>query len=486
MDKPSQRHMRFRRLGRYELLEELGRDGDGIVYKARDPLLGRLVAIKTVRRNGSADESGNPDFERKARLAGRLSHPNIVSVYDAGTSRDVAYIASELIDGEPLRDMLDSGTALPAVAIERIAAQVADGLDFTHRHALVHGDVNPSAILVLNIGFVKISCLGNALFPAGSPAPEDRIVALSRYASPERVMGVAIDARSDVFSLGVVLYEMLTGNAPFSGSTPREVIDAITNDHPSPPSSLNRGIPSGFDYIVARALSKEPNHRYQSARDMAVDLRKWALEEPTFFTMPRPSMAPAQTTHAEPLRIAAPREFGAAGPVLNAAATDESRPSPRGLLTRRQWLLYGIPGALLTLSGAWTLWSRPTPTLRPNTTTLGSAIANVPTTAPPELPRVRAELPPSTAPTEAEPAIEPTRARTLARPAVAQLKLAVSPWGEIYVNGRKRGVSPPLTQIELAPGKHRIEIRNTVFPPRSEFVEVKANARLRIKHKFSS
>src|SRR5262245_46941684 len=137
-----QRHMRIKRLGRYELLEELCRDGEGIVYKARDPLLGRLVAIRTDARRTAlpAHDSVAPvnvDFERKVRLAGGLAHPNIITVYDAGTSRDVAYIATELVAGETLRDILDRGVELPPAAIERIAAQAADGLDFMHRHAIV-------------------------------------------------------------------------------------------------------------------------------------------------------------------------------------------------------------------------------------------------------------------------------------------------------------------------------------------------------------
>jgi len=476
--------MRSRRFGRYELLEELSRDDDGIVYKARDPLLDRLVAIKTVERR-AAGESGTPDFERKARLAGGLAHPNIVSVYEAATSRGVAYIATELLDGRTLRDLLDSGVALPPVAIERIAAQVADGLDFMHRHGIVHGDVNPSTVVVLDIGFVKLSYLGNALFPVGSSTSADRVSATSRYLSPEHAMAAAIDARSDVFSLGVVLYEMLTGIAPFSGGTSHELIEAITREHPRPPSSLNPGIPSGFDYIVARALSKEPGHRYQSARDMALHLRRWALEEPTFFSMPRSSAMPVQTALAEPAGIAESAQSPATAEVPNDALLERPPEHGGSLRTRRQWLLYGIPGALLTLGAAWTMWSRPTPSQ--STGEVTSAIPSAPTAAGAPLVHVRDALPPSAGQAETEPVIATATGSAggpVEKRPVARVRLAVSPWGEIYVDGRKKGVSPPLRQIELAPGKHRIEIRNSLFPPRSESVEAKANARLTIKHKF--
>jgi serine/threonine-protein kinase len=442
-------------------VEELGRDGDGVVYKARDPRLDRLVAITTVARSADGTPA-NPQFERKVRLAGALAHPNIVSVYDAASIRDLAYIATELVEGRTLREMLDAGVALSPAAIERIAAQVADGLDFMHRHAIVHGDVSPSTVVVLDIGFVKLSYAGNALYPMGSSIPADNLRAASSYVSPEHVTAMPVDARSDVFSLGAVLYEMLTGVAPFGGSTPHEVAHAITTRHPAPPSSLNPGIPSGFDYVVAKALAKEPDHRYQSARDMASHLRQWALEEPTFFTVPRSAAMPAWTPESPP-----PEEQA-------------------NLRARRQWLLYGASGALLALTAAWTLRSRPTQ--KP-----GAALATmVPVPTPKAVKAEPGHVVEKPAPAAEHADDEPvgpatvasTSPRTEPQPA-ARLKLAVSPWGEIYVDGRRSGVSPPMRHIDLTPGRHQIEIRNTNFPPRTEYLEVKANAQVRIKHKFA-
>jgi serine/threonine-protein kinase len=487
MQNPSQRHIRPKRLGRYQVLEELARDADGIVYRARDPLLDRLVAIKTVARAPDA-QSHNADFERKVKLAGGLAHPNIVTVHDAGISRDVAYMAMELVDGATLHDTLHSGVDLQPAAIERIAAQVAVGLEFMHGHAIVHGDVNPCNVVVLAIGFVKISYLGNALFPIGWSMPADRVSPASQYLSPEHVMGGALDARSDVFSLGVVLYEMLTGVAPFSGSTSQQLVDAIRNKHPPPPSVLNPGIPSGFDYIVARALSKQPEHRYQSARDMAQHLRRWALEESTFFAMPRRTATAAHGALAAAAEQAPCVATAAAAP--SAVLPDSTPVRQATLRTRRQWLLYGVPAALLTMTTAWTLWSRPTSTQRVLTESPESPNAAVPDT--PKTPdaqpvQVRDASPPTTGSTETQPVISPTSeppGALVERPPLGRVKLAVTPWGEIYVDGRKRGVTPPLRHIELAPGRHRIEIKNTIFPPRRELVEVRANGQLRIKHKF--
>jgi serine/threonine-protein kinase len=488
--------MRYKRLGRYELLEELSRDREGTVYRARDPLLGRLVAIRTVDRDPPAD-TDKPDFERKVALAGGLAHPNLVTVYDAGIRRDVSYVATELVGGETLREILDSRVALPPAAIERIAAQVADGLDFMHQRAIVHGDVSPSTIVVLDIGFVKLACLGNALFRVGESVPVG--ISTSRYASPEHAKGAPVDARSDVFSLGVVLYEMLTGIAPFSGDTSEALVDAITQHHPRPPSALNPGIPSGFDYVVARALSKDPAHRYQSARDMAIHLRRWSLEGSTFFAVPR-AAAQAQA----PLQHSAPGAQAACVPV-NTLANDAMRQGAvhgGGLLqTRRQWLRYAVPVAVVSMSAGWTIWSRSTSPPQPRSVT---AAASKPASAERAvLVPVRDEVPPGSASasdessgTPVEPAgasaddeswspsaAQPMPASMQHRP-VARLKLAVSPWGEIYVDGRKRGISPPLRQIDLAPGKHRIEIRNTTFPTRRESVVATANGHLRIKHKF--
>jgi eukaryotic-like serine/threonine-protein kinase len=482
------RHMRLERLGRYELLEELSREADGVVYKASDPLLDRLVAIKTIELGVPGVSSDlELSFERTAKLAACLTHPNIVVVHDMGRSGDVAYIATELLDGQTLRAILDSGVALAPSTIERIAAQVANGLEFAHQHAIVHCDVNPSTIVVLDIGIVKITHRGNALFLAGSRKLAGSTRTSPHYMSPEQAMGAPVDARSDIFSLGVVLYEMLAGVAPFTGSTADDVVDELMHKKPVPPSSLNRNIPSGFDYIVARALAKDPDHRYQSARDMASDLRKWALEEPMFFPTPLAYVGTAQTTTSRPAGETVPRESAASGEALNGASSQQPRDRSGHLQTRRQWLFYGIPSVLLALTGGWTLLSRRAPPRESNSDILLSAIPDTLKSASLEFAPIQDVALPSIAQSAAEQAgpspLEPARAAAGTRP-VARLGFAVSPWGEIYVDGRRRGVSPPLREIELPPGKYTIEIKNTIFPTRRQSVDVRAKARIRIKHKF--
>ena len=485
MQNPSQRHKPLERLDRYELLEALRDDGGRIVCKARDPLLARLVAIECV------DPAGAPParaaIERKARLAGGLAHPNIVAVYDAASRPDVAYIATEVVEGRTLRAVLDSDAALAPAAIERIAAQVADGLDFMHRHGIVHADIDPSSVIVLDIGFVKIAYSGNALFALGSAARVDGLRAPSPYTSPEQLTGGALDARSDVFGLGAVLYEMLTRSAPFAGNDPDELARAILSDHPRPPSAVNPAIPSGFDYIVARALSKQAEHRYQSASDMALHLRRWALEEPTFFAVPRASATSVTGTTPHAPARAPPVQSDEDADARNDDALPASQRATTRVRSRRAWLLYGIPAALLTVGTVCSLWRRPTPSLQTSAADVGVEPLTDARPSDPAPVAVRDTAPPATARDQAEPSASlaaPPAPTGMARVRAARVKLAVSPWGEIYVDGRKRGVSPPLRQIDLAPGKHTIEIRNTTFPAWRESIEMRPNTRHRIKYRF--
>ena len=420
----------------------------------------------------------------EARALARLRHPNIVIVYDMGKSGDVAYMATELLDGQTLREILDSGVTIPPGMIEQIGAEAADGLDFMHQHSIVHGDISPSTIVVLDIGLVKIAHLGNALFPAGSRMPAESVRASPHYMSPEQATGNAIDARSDIFSLGCVVYEMLAGVAPFTGSAADEVVAQIINKNPAPPSARNHNIRSGFDYIVARAMAKDPDHRYQTAREMASDLRKWALEEPRLFPTPLAHVSTVQTARSRSAAVTLPHEPFVQGEVVNDVSS--------GSRTRRQLLFYGIPAALFAVSGTWAILSRRTPSQEsPLRESIGKAAPPTPmaeaalATAVQSVQRVDA-APALPQPPAIEPAglsaAEPLKL-SATRP-VARLGFAVSPWGEIYVDGKKKGISPPLREIELPPGKYRIEIKNTVFPPRTQSIDVKAKARLKIKHKF--
>ncbi|MCR4298310.1 MAG: serine/threonine protein kinase [Gallionella sp.] len=263
-------------LGRYEVLGELGQGAMGIVYKARDPLIDRVVAIKTINLGLALDEKEEYEgrFYQEAKAAGRLNHPNIVTIYDVGKSGDVAYIAMEFLQGRELRDIMNDGGLLPVEQALDIVAQVAQGLAYAHEHEIVHRDVKPSNIMVVRDGHVKVTDFGIARMASSSVRTQTGMVLGSpKYMSPEQVMGKAIDQRSDIFSLGVMLYEMLTGQAPFNGENVNAIMYQTLNATPAPPNTLNPAVPEMANFIVAKALAKKLEDRYQDAKDFAADLR---------------------------------------------------------------------------------------------------------------------------------------------------------------------------------------------------------------------
>lgn len=263
-------------LGRYEVLGELGQGAMGVVYKARDPLIDRVVAIKTINLGLALEEKEEYEgrFYQEAKAAGRLNHPNIVTIYDVGKSGDVAYIAMEFLQGRELRDIMNDGGRLPVDQVLDIVSQVALGLAYAHEHEIVHRDIKPSNIMVVRDGHVKITDFGIARMASSAVRTQTGMVLGSpKYMSPEQVMGKNIDQRSDIFSLGVMLYEMLTGQAPFNGENVNAIMYQTLNAAPPLPNSLNPAVPEMLNYIVAKALAKAVDDRYQNAKDFATDLR---------------------------------------------------------------------------------------------------------------------------------------------------------------------------------------------------------------------
>lgn len=263
-------------LGRYEIIGELGQGAMGVVYQAKDPLIDRTVAIKTINLSLAKEEKEEYEarFYQEARAAGRLNHPNIVTIYDVGKSGDIAYIAMELLQGRELRDVMNDGTLLPVDQVLDIAAQVALGLSYAHEHEIVHRDVKPSNIMIIRDGHVKITDFGIARMASAAVRTQSGMVLGSpKYMSPEQVMGRDIDERSDIFSLGVMLYEMLTGQAPFNGDNVNTIMYQTLNAIPLPPNQINPAVPDMLDFILVKALAKNTEDRYQKAKEFADDLR---------------------------------------------------------------------------------------------------------------------------------------------------------------------------------------------------------------------
>ena len=266
--------------GRYEIVGELGRGAMGVVYKATDPVIGRAVAVKTIKLSEEGTGLSRPEllsrFQTEARAAGLLTHPNIVVVFDAGEEEGLYYITKEMVEGKSVQALLDAGHAFPLPRVLRIMEQTCSALQFAHERNVVHRDIKPANIMLTGDDTVKVTDFGTAkILQFGTVQQTAHVMGTPSYMSPEQVKGRAVDGRSDIFSLGVMLYEMITGEKPFPGQSITTVIYKIVNEEPVPPRQINPSIHPGISATVMKALAKEPEDRYQSCREMLEDLRNY-------------------------------------------------------------------------------------------------------------------------------------------------------------------------------------------------------------------
>jgi serine/threonine protein kinase/response regulator RpfG family c-di-GMP phosphodiesterase len=262
-------------VGKYELVRELGRGGMGVVYLARDPVIERQVAIKTVSRNllDSAEAQGLMQrFKREAQAAGRLTHPAIVAVYEYGEDPEMAYIAMEYVAGHGLEQFMHQGIPMEAQRVRRIAREMLHALDFAHEMGVVHRDIKPSNVMLNADDKVKICDFGIAQVASSMLTQAGTVLGTPSYMSPEQMQGLATDRRADVFSSGVVIYHMLTGNKPFSGDSLTSLMHAVLQGRFEPPAHVNPGLESGLNAVLAKALAVEPAQRFQTAAAFAAAL----------------------------------------------------------------------------------------------------------------------------------------------------------------------------------------------------------------------
>ncbi|HEV7504884.1 MAG TPA: serine/threonine-protein kinase [Thermoanaerobaculia bacterium] len=406
-----------RRLGRFEIVRLLGRGGMGAVYLAEDRKIGRPVAIKQIRiERGVSDEAlveARARFDVELQAAGRLSHPNIATVYDAFETEDSYCIALEYVPGISLDERLKAGPPLTAPAAAKLGGQIAAGLDYAHQRGIVHRDVKPGNVLLSEDGTVKITDFGIAKLASLDVTQTGIALGTPSYMSPEQIQSNPLDGRSDQFSLGVLLYLMLTGRLPFTGGNAQSVLYNILHAEPERPGAINAALPAAVDRVLAKALAKEPGDRYATCAELARELEA--------------ALAGAQT--------AAPPSQ--AMPTGTATAPFESSPRPaRSVLP---WALgcVAVLGVLLVVGffGMMSSLDRGAPARpsRPRSSPAPGGLAPSPAAAP--TPAIAEPQPASPGPIAVEITSEPGRCH-------------------VTIDGRHAGFTP-LTQA-LDPGKHQL------------------------------
>ena len=376
------------RFGRYESLSELGRGAMGVVYKARDPKINRVVAVKTVSLAGQSPEEEREyreRFIREAEAAGRLSHPGIVTIFDVGEEPETRapYIVMEFVGGQSLDKLLERNDhKLPLDTALQLTLELAEALDCAHGQGVVHRDLKPANILLSKDGHAKIADFGVAKLNLANHTHAGRSLGTPAYMSPEQLNGEAVDGRSDLFSLGVVLYTVVTGYRPFQGNSVITVSFKVVNHDPMAATLLNAELPHGLDYIIARAMAKDPAERYQRGMEMVLDIQELREgREPWSKTkLPgSPARSAAQTAKGRAKAsigqpgIAAQLMFGARSLLLRHGLLEKARRNPLAAVSALVgtfifgiWLIsFGIqkklPRASAPLPHAWNTLSAATP-----------------------------------------------------------------------------------------------------------------------------
>jgi formylglycine-generating enzyme required for sulfatase activity/tRNA A-37 threonylcarbamoyl transferase component Bud32 len=270
------------KIGKYTIRGEIGKGGMGIVYRGSDPYIGRTVAIKTIRLDILSQESGREEalkrFLREAQAAGNLSHPNIVTIYDVGEHEGMIYIAMEHIDGCSLENLMQQGREFTLEEIGRMFGQIASALDYAHGQGIIHRDIKPANVLVGPDLKVSIVDFGIARTSASTMTQTGMLMGTPRYMSPEQIAGKKVDRRADIFSLGAILYELLTRHNPFEGESITTVIYKIMHAELPPLSDFNKHLPPGLERVVRKALARDPDQRYATCGELAADLMQCASQ----------------------------------------------------------------------------------------------------------------------------------------------------------------------------------------------------------------
>lgn len=487
-------------IGRYALKALIAQGGLGQVHEAWDPMLSRTVAVKTLHFALDTPSGISLDglILNEARAAAGLSHPHIVTVHDAGLSERGVYIAMERLHGQDLRQRLATGWCPTPQQAALLVRRVADALAYAHARGVVHCDIKPANIFLTRRDKPKVLDFGIARVAhrSKSPALEGALLGSPHYLAPEQVRGGSVDARTDIHALGVVFYELLTLRKAFTGDSIEQITTAVLTNHPAPAHEVREGVPRSLAAIAAKAMARDADDRYASAAELSTELRRW-LER-------HPAPAAGETRSTPP-----------------SADPGHTRPRRKRGASRYTTPLLAACGALLLLGLGIGLWasSRPVPEIAAPPVALAApaapAVAAAPVAALPladAAPAVEpaaasspasaslpsgplvatvALPPPAAAPTKPAPLRKPVavaaRDTKPAAPAVVatgQLQLAITPWGQIEVDGSPAGTTPPLTRLTLPEGSHTVTVRNEDFAPFTTTVQVSADKPATVRHRF--
>ena len=454
--------------GRYELIEELGRGAMGIVYRAQDPVIGRTVAVKTVRLVEAGTGMNREDliarFKTEARAAGQLAHPNIVVVHDAGEEDGLFYITMELVEGRSLQALLDDEQSFPVARVLQLMEQACSALDYAHLHKVVHRDIKPANLMFSQEDRLKITDFGTAKILQMGATQTASVIGTPSYMSPEQIKGKPVDGRADLFALGVILYELVTGQKPFPGETVTTVIYKIVNEDPIPPREIDESIHPGLAAVITRSLQKDPDARFQTGRDMWEALKNHHLAARGSARANSPAYSADLPTMRLPASASAAQQQSAARPTgLQTAMAGASRKTAPPILRHTEaepeqhrvrnfvvvLILLGVIGYAgqriwPTLKDLW-LHARgtsaasatPVPAVEPTT-------GSVPTTAP-------AATPAPVASTTLAPSVTPVPAAPLARqPAPPQTSAGASSKPEPLAQPQPSTVKAPAAAAPAA------------------------------------
>jgi eukaryotic-like serine/threonine-protein kinase len=488
-------------VGRYLLKHQLGSGGLGAVYAALDPLLSRQVAVKMLHvADLDTAERGVLESQllAEARAAAGLAHPNIVTMYDAGLAPEGVYIAMERLQGKDVRQLLADGWRPDMVQAARIAKRLADALAYAHGKGVVHCDVKPANIFMvgrtqpklLDFGIARVTRRrgrgGKALgegdsdvvdIDTGSLGAAPAELGSPYYVSPEQLRGEELDARADVYGVGVVMYEMLTGQRAFAGASLDEIRHAVQDGEVPAAQVVNPKVDRALSDIVARAMARKPGDRFRSARQLSRALRTWISDE-TNGLVHKPPKRAWRTWGGWAWAAGGTLAIGFIAFVwlMKPQGQDAGEPVAAVPLNPRVTAPVAAPVAASPVVAA-------TPAPAEAATPIIETAAPAPQPAKPraEASRtVKKDKPP--AKDKATPAAaEPTPA---AAPAPGIVQLAVTPWGQVEVDGRAMGTTPPLARLSLPAGPHQIVVRNGDFPAHTTTVTVSEDKPLTLRHRF--